>query len=343
MRLRLVPVLVVWLIAPTVEPPALAAPSFGRFNGVYECFERTFHVSVELSVSGADRVSGELLVTDQLVPRGKKRPQTPVKISGALDAASGALTFETREKLYIDQNIHEPMRVRITRNESNGYFVGEVIRAQCGIFVVAPEGVREEAVLTFISRVVRPANARARIEAEYEEKIRSGYVPIELRPTGGVLWLQPYLKYADRAAGRTEQERRSLLASVNNSLERDGLMCVMGSKAVWRGDTGSAPAFGFGPTRYVIACLSNCEGIKYWASGAQGQQSHFGLLYPFPAAALNLAQTGPFRVPFHDFEWQFKKRVSDAPDPQIVVTTWQAGWFGPLSNRGTCQRALGQN
>jgi hypothetical protein len=127
-----------------------------------------------------------------------------------------------------------------------------------------------------------------------------------------------------------------------DALEQQGLVCAMGSNAVWNGDTGTAPAFGFGATRYLIACLTNCEGLRYFAGGAQGQQSHFGMLYPFPVAALNLAEGGPFRVPFHDFAWQFKKTVDGSPHPKIILTTWQQGLFGLLSDRGTCQRVLGQ-
>lgn len=333
------PVLLAWLIAFGLELPARADTPIGRFNGVFQCYERGFHVSVNLSQSDHGKLSGDLLVTDQLVPARKRRSKKPVQIKGMVEP-TGTLVFDTRERFYLNPRVHEPLKIRVVRNPSNGYLVGDVVREGCGIFVVAPDGTREEAVNAFIQRTIIPARARARIDAEYEARIRSGYVPIELRPSGGILLLQPYLKYVDRAAGRTEQERRNLLKTVWEELEHQGLICAMGSNVVWKGDTGMAGAFGFSATRYLIACLINCEGLRYFAGGAQGQQSHFGLLYSFPVAALNLAQTGPLRVPFHDFEWQFKKTVPTAPDARIIVTTWQPLLFGVLSDRGTCQRAL---
>lgn len=205
--------LVLILLACFVVPSlALADTSFGTFDGFYERFEHTFHVTIDLSQSDSDGLSGALLITDQAVPWGKRRPTKPVKISGKFDRVSSSLTFETREKVYIDRDVHEVLRVKAARNASNGYVVGEVVRDGCSLFAVAPHG-QDEGLADFIRRTITPARARARIESDYAARIRGGYVPIELRPSGGPLLWQPYLTYADRALGRTELEKRRLLAS----------------------------------------------------------------------------------------------------------------------------------
>jgi hypothetical protein len=309
----------------------------GKFNGLYECFEHTFHVSLELFQSG-DKLSGALLISDQAVPPGTRRPTNPVKISGKVDFFGG-LTFETREKVYIDRGVHERLRFRGARNRTNGYLVGDMWRDGCSFFVVAPNG-REEEVLDFVRRRVKASTGQAGIERDYEVRIRAGYVPIELRPAGGVLLSpQPYLQYADRAYG-TETEKRRQMVTLTGVLQRQGLACAMGSNVVWKGDSGSAPAVAFGATHFLIACLSNCDGLRYGASGAQGEQRHFGMLHQFPVVALNLAH--PERFPDHDFEWQFKKTVPGTPDPRIVVTSWQAPVLAFLSRRKSCDGTLGK-
>lgn len=85
----------------------------------------------------------------------------------------------------------------------------------------------------------------------------------------------------------------------------------MGDKVVWKGDTGTARAMVFGPTRHLIACLANCEGLRYWAANSLSKQSHFGMLYAFPVTLLDDSRSGPAFLPLNDFQWVFKKTVRE--------------------------------
>ena len=178
----------------------------------------------------------------------------------------------------------------------------------CALFALAPEGTNQVLFSQFVDLV------------RYEQEVRRGFVPIELRPFGGQPdRRQAYYVYADGATSATV-DRRDLLDAVAQELSDAGLKCVSSSKVMWSGAVGVARSPRFSRPTHVLACSQHCDGLRYNLNDYL--QVHYGRRYALPVlSTVFVTFGGP-----DSFAWRFEKTDLNAPDPDLVVTSWGSGF-----------------
>jgi hypothetical protein len=306
--LALVPIL--FLLA----DPSQAAGLSGRFRGAYECSGGSFAVVVNFTEDGRNKITGDIFIEAQPVPFGQRRMSRPVKASGTFDERTAAFSFRTDDRLYIGHDLGSRKSERVpfvlqgTRYANTGFIGGAVEQQGCTLFALAPEGTNQFLFSQFVDLV------------RYEQDVRRGFVPIELRPFGGPPdRRQPYFVYADSVASATV-DRRDLLDAVAQELSDAGLKCVSSSKVTWSGAVGVARSPRFSRPTHVVACSQHCDGLRY--SMNDQLQVHYGRRYAVPVlSTIFVVLGGP-----DSFPWRFEKTDPTGPDPDLVVTSWGSGF-----------------
>ena len=264
--LALIPIL--FLLA----DPTDAAGLSGRFKGAYECSGAPFAVVVNLTEDGPGRISGDVFIEAQPVPFGQRRMSKPVKASGTFDERTGAFSFRTDDRLYIGHDLgsrkSEPVTLVLqgTRSADTGFIGGTVAQQGCALFALAPEGTNQVLFSQFVDLV------------RYEQEVRRGFVPIELRPFGGQPdRRQAYYVYADGATSATV-DRRDLLDAVAQELSRAEVREQFQGHVVGRRRRGALTAF-----QQTHACPRLLAALR-WAS-LQLERLSSGPLRPTVRAA----------------------------------------------------------
>ena len=310
----------------------------GSYVGLYACDHRQHTFSVEFGADRKGSITAEASFPNQVIKttgfnaRSRMRNRgKPIEMK-VQSATNSSIAIQTKSKIVlIPQQSSEQVTLTGSR-ETNGYLTGELDYPGCGRFVLVPTTVRgpETAAHRYMHRLWQADELRAReqqILAAREARLRSGWIPPELRPTGGrIEYPSEPLEYYDVTLGRADDPYEDI-RPVDRAMQRlvdKSYKCIGTAQVRWRGNEGSATSAIFGTKVYLIECEGHCDGLTY-KSPSVG--SHFGKSLPYPAVQLSSRGPGLGSVPI---SWQFNHVNEHELPPRVRVHTWsnQLGDYG---------------
>jgi hypothetical protein len=101
-------------------------------------------------------------------------------------------------------------------------------------------------------------------------------------------------------------------------MKKNKFACLGSQRVTWdaSGVKGTAPDQLSGTERFVIECVGNCKGVFY-RPYVGANVTHFGLTAPLPTMQIKNVSLGTT-----SFRWNFSRKDTSQPPPQIYVHTW---------------------
>lgn len=328
------------MAAGPAQQPALFG---GGYAGNYTCEGRQSAFTLDITQDSSGTLTARGVFPNQYIDYSKRslwdrRPpdsKKPIEFKGTLDPRTGSLSLSSKDELQLTGG---GKRQKITLDgaihASNQFLVGQVKYPGCTRFVTAPKSARDAhyaAVIYANGLQAKEQQLAAAVQREEKRAARlaSGWVPVELTPSGGAV-TENRFDYYDATLSGTPAPSLALgilpIEEVHQWFYANGHKCLGTKEAGWRSGVATATTELFGKKSYVLECRGECRNLQYefyvHTNALTAGTHHAGKSQPYPVITVNAS-------PWVESKVEFRVRYASAVPSQLAqirVHTWSPGW-----------------